>query len=390
MAYKGTNHNILKIVNVIRHKEKISRAEISRLTGLSKPAVSSIVKKLLNNNIILEVGKFNNKKIGKNPTLLTFNPLYKMVLALDIGGTNFRTALLDLNGNLIQKNISSSKNIKTKEDFLNLIEKSIEDILKDLRIDFGNLAGISIGIPGTVDSKGIIRYMPAFNINDLDLRTDLEKVLNVKNLVIENDVTLQTVGEMWKGAAKGFKNVFCVSIGTGIGGGFVIDGKIYSGSHGMAGEIGYSVTDYSIDKEREIKDFGALELWASGYKLEKISENLGITIEDLFEEYRNGNEKVKNIINNALEHIGVAIANVISLIDPEVIIFAGGISLNQFEAILNPILKVVRQFVPKEIVSKIDFKKAVLEDDGVLIGGCYEVQRNFLLKNSKELDAVKA
>lgn len=295
-----------------------------------------------------------SEKIGKNPTLLAFNPLYKMVLALDIGGTNFRTALLDLNGNLIQKKISSSKDIKSKKDFLSLIEKSIKDTLEKSRIEIDDLAGVSIGIPGTVDSKGIIRYMPAFDISDLDLRSNLEKTFNIKRLIIENDVTLQTVGEMWKGAAKGFKNVFCVSIGTGIGGGFVINGEIYSGSHGMAGEIGYSVTDYSIDKERKIKDFGALELWASGNTLEKISKDLGISVKDLFEKYKNGDEKVKDIVDSALEHIGAAIANVISLMDPEAIIFAGGIGVNQFETILNPILRVVKKFVPKEIISKIN------------------------------------
>lgn len=386
MSYKDSNRNILKVINTIRTKEKISRAEISRLTGLSKPAVSLIVKKLLSNNVIIEIGKFKNEKIGKNPTLLAFNPLYKMVLALDIGGTNFRTALLDLNGNLIQKKILSSKDIKSKKDFLSLIEKSIRDTLEKSRIEIDDLAGVSIGIPGTVDSKGIIRYMPAFDISDLDLRSNLEETFNIKRLIIENDVTLQTVGEMWQGAAKGFKNVFCVSIGTGIGGGFVINGEIYSGSHGMAGEIGYSVTDYSIDKERKIKDFGALELWASGNTLEKISKDLGISVKDLFEKYKNGDEKVKDIVDSALEHIGAAIANVISLMNPEAIIFAGGIGVNQFETILNPILRVVKKFVPKEIVSKINFRKAVLGDDGVLIGGCYEVQRNFLLKNSKELN----
>jgi predicted NBD/HSP70 family sugar kinase len=101
------------------------------------------------------------------------------------------------------------------------------------------------------------------------------------------------------------------------------------------------------------------------------------------EEYKNGNEKIRGIINNALEHIGAVIANVISLMDPKAVIFAGGISVNQFEVILEPILRVVRKFVPKEIVSKIIFKKAILEDDGVLIGGCYEVQRKFLFKNSE-------
>jgi len=381
MSYIDTNQNILKVVDVIRSKGKTSRVEISRLTGLSKPAVSSIVKKLLNDNVIIEIGKFRNEKIGKNPTLLAFNPLYRMVLALDVGGTNFRTALLDLNGNLIQKRISTSKGIKNKKDFLGLIEKSIKDILESSGVNMNGLVGISIGIPGTVDSKGIIRYMPAFNISDLDLRSNLEKILNVRKLIIENDVTLQTVGEMWKGAAKGFKNVFCISIGTGIGGGFVINGKIYSGGHGMAGEIGYSVTDYSVDSERKIKDFGALELWSSGYTLEKICEGLGISVKELFDEYKNGSKRFKNIVDNALNHIGAAVANVISLIDPEIIIFAGGIGVNQFEVILNPILKVIRKFVPKEIVSEINFRKAVLEDDGVLIGGCYEVQRKFLFRN---------
>ena len=386
MTYKNEQSNISKVIKTVRNNKRISRAEISRITRLSKPTVSSIIRRLINANVIVEVGKHRNKKIGKNPVLLTFNPFYKLVLSLDIGGTNFRIALLDLDGNILDKKIYSSSSIKDETTFLNMIKKAVTEILNESSVEFEDILGIGIGIPGTVDARGVVRYIPAFNISDFDLKTELKKFLEIEELIIENDVTLQTVGEMWKGAAKGSKNVFCISIGTGIGGGFVINGNIYSGSHGMAGEIGYSVTDYSVDKNREIKDFGALEIWASGNTFEKLSKKLKTSVKEIFQRYRENDEKIKEIVDNAMEHVGAAIANVISLIDPEMVIFAGGIGTNQFETIIDTILRVIKKFVPKEIVSEIDFKKAVLGDDGVLIGGCYEVQRNFLLK---DLDNLK-
>ena len=120
------------------------------------------------------------------------------------------------------------------------------------RVGHGNVLGVGLGVPGTVDEvSGLIRHLPAFGLVDVDLRYDLEWRFRLP-VIIGNDVTFGALGESWIGAAKELKNVILVSVGTGIGAGIVIDGKVYTGLRGNAGEIGEMVTDWSKETEKQV------------------------------------------------------------------------------------------------------------------------------------------
>lgn len=373
MIQKNSEREILRI---LRRSGHISRSKLSLQTGLSKPAVSEIVSGLISLGVIREVKKGkSSSKGGKRPILLEFKPDYRYIIAIDVGGTKLRVALTDLESRVIETRVVSSKGVMRKDDLLNLICKNISPFLEERE----KILGIGIGVPGTVDMKnGFVYYMPAFNLRNIELKSMVQKEVDLPTLVA-NDVNLNALGEMWKGAARGHKNVLLISLGTGTGAGIILDGHMCNGSRGMAGEIGYMITDWSREKYNDFP-FGNLEKWFSGYALEKKLKEIGenMSLKDFFERTASS-EDLNNILNEACEHLALAMVNAICLLDPEVVVITGGIGFNQYDKIIEKIMPVFEKTVPAEIFQSISFKKSELGDMGVIVGANYLVQKEFFV-----------
>ncbi|MDK2885375.1 ROK family transcriptional regulator [Pseudothermotoga sp.] len=373
MIQKNSEREILRI---LRRSGHISRSKLSLQTGLSKPAVSEIVSGLISLGVIREVKKGkSSSKGGKRPILLEFKPDYRYIIAIDVGGTKLRVALTDLESRVIETRVVSSKGVTRKDDLLNLICKNISPFLEERE----KILGIGIGVPGTVDMKnGFVYYMPAFNLRNIELKSMVQKEVDLPTLVA-NDVNLNALGEMWKGAARGHKNVLLISLGTGTGAGIILDRHMCNGSRGMAGEIGYMITDWSREKYNDFP-FGNLEKWFSGYALEKKLKEIGenMSLKDFFERTASS-EDLNNILNEACEHLALAMVNAICLLDPEVVVITGGIGFNQYDKIIEKIMPVFEKTVPAEIFQSISFKKSELGDMGVIVGANYLVQKEFFV-----------
>jgi len=370
--YKFKNSEI-RVLEFIRNHSLVSRAQIASKIQVSKPMVSEAVQKLVELGVVKEMKKGkSSSKGGKKPVLLSFNPKYRYVIGIDIGGTKVKAILTDLNGELLLAKNFSSKNIRSKDDFYDLIKAIIESFSSEQN----QLLGIGIGVPGTVDSRsGFVSYMPAFDLKSISLKDDLEEMTKLP-IFIGNDVNLNALGEMWKGAARGYRNVLMISLGTGTGSGIIINGYLYEGSKGMAGEIGYSVTDWSKEKVHDLP-FGRLERWFSGYSFEKMLERYspGTKVKEFFE-LSDSNADLHRILDEACEHLALAISNALCLLDPQIVVIGGGIGCNQYEKIVQKIVPILEEVTPKEILEHLSFKKAALGDLGVALGAVYMVQKN--------------
>lgn len=339
-------------------------------TRLSKVIVSQIVNRFVESGIILEVAKGkSSSKGGKRPVLLSFNREYRYVVGIDVGGTKIKTVLTDLDGNVLSQSDFSSKSVRSKRDFYVLLKEAVESFMNHRK----RILGIGVGVPGTVDSEsGFVKYMPAFDLKDLDLKRDLERSMRLP-VFVGNDVTLNALGELWKGVAKNYRNFLMVSLGTGTGAGIVINGELYEGSKGMAGELGYTVTDWSREKTHD-SPFGSLERWFSGYSFEWFLKSFNKTVKEFFE-LSDTDEEFSKVLDEACEHLALAISNAICLLDPELVVIGGGIGYNQYERIVKRLLPVVEKVVPNEILERVEFKKAALADLGVCLGAVYLVQK---------------
>lgn len=366
----------IKVLKCIRKNQPISRAKIASLTGLSKPVVSEAVERLLEQGIVKEFRKGESTaKGGKKPTLIMFNPNYKYVVGVDVGGSKMRAVITDLDGNVVRKVNRKVEKVNSSED---LVEQ-ISSALIDVEIQKYNLLGVAVGIPGTCDSQtNKVRYIPALDLKDVPLKEMLERRLGLP-VFVENDVTLNALGEMWKGSAKSLKNVLLVSLGTGTGAGIVLNRSLYTGSKGMAGEIGYFVTDWSTEKSVEYR-FGRLERWFSGYSFAEFlkGKNVQTDLKKVFEDL-NSYRDFAEFFEHACEHLAVAIANAVCLLDPDAVILSGGIGYNQYEKIMDRIIPIISKLVPSEILEHVQFKKSELGEFGVVIGAVYLVQQKLFV-----------
>ncbi|WP_448524052.1 ROK family transcriptional regulator [Pseudothermotoga sp.] len=365
-----------KVLECLRHFRPISRAKIAISTGLSKPVVSQAVEKLIKEGIVKESKKGRSTaRGGKRPTLLEFNPNWRFVVGVDVGGSKIRAGLTDLDGNLKRKIERKIQKIRSADDLID----QISSLLTDVKCQDYELLGIGVGVPGTCDrNTGKVRYMPAFDLRDVPLETMLEAKFGVP-VFVENDVTLNALGEMWKGAAKGLRNVLLVSLGTGTGAGLILNGALYTGSRGMAGEIGYLVTDWSAEKDLEYR-FGRLERWFSGYTFERFLEERKIqtALKRIFDELES-HPDLNELFNVACEHLALAIANAICLLDPDVVVLSGGIGYNQYDKILAKVEPIVSKTVPPEILEHVHFKRAELAEFGVVMGAVCYVQKELFV-----------
>jgi len=258
------------------------------------------------------------------------------VIAVDIGGTYLRTGIV--RGNKLF-NYVKSKTPKTKKAVLNLF---VSEISKQIT---PNVKGIGISCAGVVD-KGILKCAPNLPINGVNIKKFLQLKFN-KKIIIENDANCVAIAESKIGQGKTKKNFIVLALGTGIGGGIIINGKLYKGA-GFAGEIGHIILDKG-------KDF---EYYASGKAIQSLSLkhfHKKLAIQELIKQKDTKSEKILNEISM---YLGQGIASLISIFDPEVVILAGGLreSGNEF---LNMIKKQAYKynFIPRKtpiLFSKID------------------------------------
>lgn len=364
----------IKVLECIKRHQLISRAKIASLTGLSKPVVSEAVERLLEQGIVKEFEKGESTaKGGKRPTLITFNPSYNYVVGGDVGGSKIRAVITDLDGNIVRKTERKVGKIKSPED---LVEQILGAFI-DLEIQKYSLLGVTVEVPGTYNSQtNEVRHIPAFELKDVPLREMLEEKLGLP-LFVENDVTLNALGEMWKGSAKGLRNFLLVSLGTGAG--LVLNRSLYTGSKGMAGGIGYFVTDWSVEKSVEYR-FGRPEKWFSGYSFTKFlrEKNVQIDLKKVFEDL-NSYQDFAEFFEHGCKHLAVAIANAVCLLEPDAVILSGGIGYNQYEKIVERIIPIISKLVPSEILEHVQFKKSELGEFGVVLGTVYLVQRKLFV-----------
>jgi len=368
------------VLNTVRENNLISRADIARKTNLSKPIVSKIVLKFLEAGLVIEekIGE-SSKRGGKKPILLSFVPGCRNLIGVDIGGKRIKAVLTDLNGEIKQSVELDSRSINSKKDLMLSLDQIIDKMKKLSEVE---VIGIGISVPGTTDTqKGIVYYIPVFDIYNLHLKEIMEEKHEVP-VVISNDVTSTAYGEMWKGSAKDCKNVFLVHIGTGTGSGLIIDGKNYTGAHNYAGEIGYMITDWENDKHfDQKKSFGYLENWMSGNAFERQAEKIlgKKTSAKEFFSMIDKNPKLMDVFKTGCEHFALLMANIITLIDPEIIIISGGVGYNKYEMIKSTVEPILKKVLPGEMVDNTTFRKAELIGLGGAMGAIYLAQRDFFM-----------
>lgn len=337
---KSINRSL--ILNIIREKGPISRAEIAKLTKLTPPTVSNLVKELLETGIVIErnLGESNG---GRKPTLLTLNSQKFHVIGLDIGSHDLKIILMSITGKMIKKDNYPIPSWITNEQLLSLMIEAINAIKNDKAIDEDKIVGIGVGMHGIVDvEKGISVLAPNLNLKNIPIKEVLEKEFHMI-VRVENDARAMSLGELWFGNGAGIEGFVCINVGRGIGAGIIINGKLYHGNHFISGEIGHMVID--IDGPQcTCGNYGCLQTFASGPAIvERAKKELRLGHSSMLSELTDGNledvtgeiihkaamqgdQLSKSVLAQAGRYLGVGITNLIHTVNPGRIIIGGGVS----------------------------------------------------------------
>lgn len=245
-------------------------------------------------------------------------------IGVDIGGTKTAIVLITEQGNVQDSSIFKTIH-RNAEEQIKQIRVSIAAICESNRLQFSDLISIGIGIPGTVDNKNkTVIFAPNIGWRKIDITGVVAAEENV-SIYLAQDTHAAAVGEFMAGAGVGCNNVICITVGTGIGAGLILNGKLYKGSINAAGELGHIMckTNGEICK---CGKSGCLETCVSGTALNKKSREKGFRgAKDLFMKAEGGNLIAKEIIGESVEYLGTALVNVANLLSPDAIIISGGL-----------------------------------------------------------------
>lgn len=318
-----------RILRLIRTHEQISRAELARQTGLSKPTISSVVADLLASDLVVETGLARSEG-GRRAVLLAFNDRAGFVIGMDIGGTTARASLATLRGEVVVT--LREPTASSGPDALMAQIKSLTVKLCDrAQLTLSQVLGVAIGTPGAVDPvSSRVRYAP--NLNALEspgFASILASLLGLP-VSLHNDVNLAAVGEQAHGAGRGVNTFAFISIGTGLGFGLVVGGELHRGGAGRAGELGYlRLTPRSSETIEDV-------LCGPGIARRHAAAGGSGQVADAFDEAEQEQEPGLGVITDLIPYLAWLLSALGTLLDPERLILGGSIGrrFHAFEPLL--------------------------------------------------------
>lgn len=303
----------------------------------------------------------------------------KYCFGVDVGGTTVKIGLFQTDGSLLEKWEIKTRVENEGCEILPDLTKSLLAKLKEKEIDKSEVAGIGIGVPAPVTSDGIVNGSANLGWKYKEVRRELEESTGFM-IKVGNDANIAALGEMWKGGGMGFRNMVLITLGTGVGGGIIIDGHNVVGHTGAGGEIGHLSINQCENEQCGCGKYGCLEQYASATGIARLARrrlakdempsvlrNRALNAKDVFDAVKEGDQVAIEIAEEFGGYLGRALASVATLVDPAVFVIGGGVS-RAGEILLRFIEEPYRSnaFFPNKDVK---FALAQLGNDAGIYGG---------------------
>ena len=262
----------------------------------------------------------------------------KYAFGVDIGGTTVKMGFFTSDGQLLDKWEIPTRKEDNGANILPDVAKSIEDKLSDKNISKDDVAGIGIGVPGPVDDSSVVHKAVNLGWGVFSIKETLEKIVNMP-VVAGNDANVAALGEMWKGGAQGHDDVVMVTLGTGVGGGIIVKGKILNGYNGSGGEIGHIHVNDDEEDTCGCGNKGCLEQYSSATGITRIGKKILASTDEpsalrndevnsktIFDAVKVGDKVAIKIAEQYGKYLGDALAAISCVVNPEIICIGGGVS----------------------------------------------------------------
>lgn len=263
----------------------------------------------------------------------------KYAFGVDVGGTTCKIGFFETSGKLLDKWEIKTNKENNGDSILSDIAQTVDNKLAQEGISKNDVQGIGIGVPGPVDSEGVVHRCVNVGWGTVNVVKELGSLTGLK-VAAGNDANVAALGEMWQGGAKGCKDVIMVTLGTGVGGGIIVNGKVVAGFNGAGGEIGHMTVNHDEIEACNCGQYGCLEQYTSATgivrvakrKLAKTAEETSLrrfdplTAKDVFDEAKAGDKVALGLVDEVCGILGAALSNISCVVNPEIIVIGGGVS----------------------------------------------------------------
>ena len=346
-------HNLSLALNLIRERGSITRAELIKLTKLSAPTISALVNVLIDSDFVREAG-IGVSSGGRRPIVLEFNYDARFVIGIDMGATHITCLLVNLNGQIVARQMRRMDVIGQPQPSLETINSMIFQVTSQSGVNMEDILGIGLTIPAPLndDHNGtfLTYYMPAWK----GIRP--AEVINRSYslpIYMENDANAAAIAEKWWGSGRGYDSLAYIKIGTGVGSGLVINNEIYRGYSGSAGEIGHTTIETNGRRCR-CGNQGCMESYVglpgilmdarTGLSTDpRWKKNLDhLSLADIILAAKEGNEFCIHLIQHAGKYLGIGMANMINLVNPGLLIIGGDLT-EAGDILMDPVRSSLRE-----------------------------------------------
>lgn len=259
-------------------------------------------------------------------------------MGADIGGTTVKLGIFTVDGTLKRKWEIPTRTQNHGKQILSDIASSCKEMLKELGLSLSEFSGIGIGVPGSVSDNGFVDVCVNLGWKDMDVKSEMEGLLGLP-VRAGNDANVAALGEMWQGGGKGYKDVVMVTLGTGVGGGIIVDGKIVTGAHGYGGEIGHIMINPHEEEFCNCGKRGCLEQYCSATGIVRMTKkaleqyegetklfSINLTAKDIFDEAKRGDDFACRQVESFSARLARGLSFISCVTDPEIFVIGGGVS----------------------------------------------------------------
>ncbi len=336
MNFQSVNVSLIREQNLslvlqylLQNSPQTSRTDLMRLTHLSGTTVSALVNILLNSGFVSETG-VGESIGGRRPITLELNPTFAYSMGVDIGASHITCMIIDLKGNVVASLSEPFDVIHKAHATMKRAKELLTRMLEIAHLDLSRVAGLGVSIPAPLDGEKQDRLL-AFYMPDWEGMVVLDELRPFFDLpmFLENDANAGGIAEKWWGVGRQHHSLAFIKLGVGVGAGLIINDEIYRGFAGSAGEIGHTTIE-SKGRLCRCGNRGCMESYVGIPGILKdvqsrrgISESSLMTIEDVIAAAKNGEPVNTEVLQTAGRYLGIAIANLLNLVNPEIVILNG-------------------------------------------------------------------
>jgi predicted NBD/HSP70 family sugar kinase len=366
--------NRRRIVDALRERGTASRAELARATGLSRSTVSTIVADLMKAGLVSEQGGApgvaHGEQGGRPPVPLSLNKSAGVALGVDFGHTHLRVAVADLSHAVLAEAGRELDVDHSAQEGLDAAAELVDEVLAEAGVERDCVLGVGMGVPGPISSAtgsvGSSSILPGWV--GVDAAAEMERRLRFP-VHVENDANLGALAEFVWGAGRGYSELIYVKLSSGVGAGLLLDGRLYRGSGGTAGEIGHTPARHG-DAVCRCGARGCLETVASARSIAELvgaSRGEEVSRARLLELIASADPAALRLIGDAGREIGISIANLCNVINPGSVIVGGELS-GAGDAITDPITESIRRYAIPSAAEQVSVVAGVLGERAELLG----------------------